>query len=221
MRPVKRFFVTGTDTGVGKTLVSGALLAELESNGLEPRAFKPYESGGVGDAEFLRRRAGARQDLDEVCVARFRAPLAPGVAAELERRPVSFAKVRRHLERAMGACAVVEGAGGLLVPLDGRHDVADLAQALQLPVVLVGRAGLGTLNHVGLSLAELARRKLPVAAVVLVQSVRGVDASVEHNVRWLERRHPGVRVLGPVGFHAHPARRLAAARRVVAGLAKG
>jgi dethiobiotin synthetase len=109
---------------------------------------------------------------------------------------------------------VVEGAGGLFVPLDERHDVIDLVVALALPVVLVARAGLGTLNHTALSLEALERRGARVAAVVLSQGTAGRDASVKDNADWIRRRH-GVKVLGPVPFLANPVRRLAAFRRVL------
>jgi dethiobiotin synthetase len=113
-----------------------------------------------------------------------------------------------------GPC-VVEGAGGLFVPLDARHDVIDLIEALRLPVVLVSRAGLGTLNHTALSLEALRARRISVAAVVLVKSRRGEDPSERDNARWIRKRHPGVRVLGPVPFIGSAARRGAAVRSVV------
>jgi len=106
---------------------------------------------------------------------------------------------------------VVEGAGGLLVPLDRRRDVIDLAETLGLPVVLVARAGLGTLNHTGLSLRLLESRRIPVLAVVLSRSSPVRDPSVEDNAGWLARRH-GVRVIGPVPYLPDPARRRRAFR---------
>ena len=106
---------------------------------------------------------------------------------------------------------VAEGAGGLLVPLDSRRDVVDLIEALGLPVVLVARAGLGTLNHTGLSLRLLEARRIPVRAVVLSRSSPVRDPSVEDNAAWLARRH-GMRVLGPVPYVEDPARRRRAFR---------
>jgi dethiobiotin synthetase len=201
-----RYFVTGTDTGVGKTEVSYALLSLMRERGLEPFALKPYQSGGGDDA----KRLGART------VYRFKLPLAPGVAAELEGKQPSFKRVLGAIPK-QGA-GVIEGAGGLYVPLDAKHDVIDLIEAAKLPVVLVARLGLGTLNHTALSLEALAKRRARVAAVVLVKSQRGRDVSEAHNPAWLERRHPSVRFLGPVGFHAHPAKRIIALRRVLTRL---
>jgi dethiobiotin synthetase len=109
---------------------------------------------------------------------------------------------------------VVEGAGGLLVPLDPRHDVIDLIETLGLPVVLVARAGLGTLNHTGLSLELLRARGIPVRAVVLSRASSAPDPSVEDNAAWLAERHR-VRVLGPVPFIEDAARRRRAFRKAL------
>jgi dethiobiotin synthetase len=109
---------------------------------------------------------------------------------------------------------VVEGAGGLLVPLDRRRDVIDLIETLGLPVVLVARAGLGTLNHTGLSLAMLRARGIPVRAVVLSRGTPAPDPSVEDNAAWLAERHR-VPVLGPVPFIEDAGRRRRAFRKVL------
>ncbi len=214
---MKRFFVTGTDTGVGKSQVAGALLSLLARGGARPFAFKPYETGvpkgGVPeDAAHLQQCAGGWQPLATVCLHRFVPPLAPGVAAERSPRPGAWKKTLEQFHRFEGP-GVVEGAGGLLVPLDATHQVIDLAEALKLPVVLVARAGLGTLNHVGLSLEALHARRLAVAAVVLSRSTAASDPSEVDNPRWL--RKLGVKVLGPVAHLAEPRRRHAAFERAL------
>ena len=218
-RPAFRAFVTATDTGVGKTQVAAALLSLLADAGLSPAPFKPYESGCTrlslpADALELQAAARSSDPLARVCVHRFRAPLAPGVAAaRLGRvpdiRPV-LAAFRSFGDRPL----VAEGAGGLLVPLDSRRDIIDLIEALGLPVVLVARAGLGTLNHTGLSLGLLEARGIRVRAVVLSRSSPARDPSVDDNPAWLARRH-GVRVLGPVPYIAAPGRRRRAFREVL------
>jgi dethiobiotin synthetase len=210
MKPLQ-LFVTGTDTGVGKTEVSCALLRLMRAQGGSPPfAFKPYESGGArpSDSERLRTAAGGWQPLEQICLHRFRAPLAPGIAAKLERRSPSWAGTLRSLAqlRARGP-GLVEGAGGLFVPLDARHDVIDLAAACALPVVLVARAGLGTLNHTTLSLQALEQRGLQVAFVVLSRSSAVVDPSIPHNRPELERRFRSIRFVGPVPFERSARRR--------------
>lgn len=198
-----RFFVTGTDTGVGKTEVSCALLASM----VRPWAFKPCESGGTGDSEALREAAGGWQPLESICLYRLKEPLSPFAAAKRERRRIDFSRLVRGFQALGPGPGVVEGAGGLFVPLTGKHDVIDLIAALELPVVLVARAGLGTVNHTTLSLRALAERKLEVAAVVLSQATPGRDAAVALNREALQRRFPGVTFLGPVPFEADAAKR--------------
>ncbi|MGZ6098661.1 MAG: dethiobiotin synthase [Myxococcaceae bacterium] len=217
--PALRVFVTATDTGVGKTQVASALLSLLADAGLSPAPFKPYESGcsrlsHPADALELRVAARSTDPLDRVCVHRFRAPLAPGVAAARLGRVPDFRTVLAAFRSFGDRPLVAEGAGGLLVPLDPRRDVIDLIEALALPVVLVARAGLGTLNHTGLSLELLATRSIPVRAVVLSRGSPARDPSIEDNAAWLSRRH-GVLVLGPVPYIADPARRRWAFREVV------
>ena len=214
-----RLFVTGTDTGVGKTEAACALLSLLADAGLRPAAMKPYESGCLDwhrPADALALKAAARCDdrLDRVCLYRYRAPLAPGVAAARRNETPSFARVFA-LARSLGRRPlVIEGAGGLFVPIDARRDIIDLIKALNVPVLLVARAGLGTLNHTGLSLDALARRRIPVHAVLLAKVTGASDPSEHDNAEWLSRRH-GVRVLGPVPYVRSAVRRLAAYRQAL------
>ena len=198
-----RYFVTGTDTGVGKTEVALALLTAMRAKRLPVVGLKPYQSGDSDDAFRLQAE----------CVYEFKKPLAPGVAAELEGVRPSLATVLKRIPR-KGPC-VVEGAGGLFVPIDARNDIIDLIAASQLPVVLVARLGLGTLNHTALSLLALKARKISVAAVVLVKSTPGHDESERFNFDWLSRRHPRIRFLGPVGHFRSERRRSIAFSRVV------
>lgn len=197
-----RFFVTGTDTGVGKTEAACALLSLLADAGLSPAAMKPYESGCIDrcrPADALALKAAARCDdpLAHVCPYRYRAPLAPGMAAARRREAPSFARVL-----------------ALVRSFDARHDIIDLIEALNVPVLLVARAGLGTLNHTGLSLEALARRGVSVRAVLLTKVRDAGDPSEQDNAAWLRRRH-GVPVLDPVPYVRSPALRLAAYRQAL------
>lgn len=214
-----RLFVTGTDTGVGKTEAACALLSLLADADLRPAAMKPYESGCIDrrrPADALALKAAARCDdpLAHVCPYRYRAPLAPGVAAARRRESPSFARVLAHARSFGARPLVIEGAGGLFVPLDARRDIIDLIEALNIPVLLVARAGLGTLNHTALSLDALARRRIVVRAVLLTKVTATSDPSEQDNAEWLKRRH-GVPVLGPVPYARDPARRRAAYRQAL------
>jgi dethiobiotin synthetase len=197
---MRGLFVTGTDTGVGKTEVCCALLALARLAGRDVGVMKPAESGvGPGepsDSERLREAAGVSDEPALVCPHRFAAPLAPAVAARL-------AGVEIRLEAILQAAAtlaarhralLVEGAGGLLVPLTPSQTYADLAVALGLPVLLVARAGLGTVNHVALTVEALGARGLVVAGVILNRTAPVDDPSVPHNAGEIERL-TGARVL--------------------------
>jgi len=234
---VRGFFVAGTDTGVGKTEVARALLSLLR--GAVP--LKPVETGCAPDhpedALALLRASGGTFDLDQVCPYRFRLSAAPLVAAEAEGKAISVERIEQLVARAAPRAVVVEAAGGLLVPL--AREVAsltleqadpaerapaaalvtnlDLAERLGLPVLLVGRAGLGTLNHCALSAEALARRGVELRAIVLNRVVPEDDPSVATNARLVEEL-TGAMVLGPTPFIADPAARPAALRHVLAPL---
>lgn len=220
--PLCRVFVVGTDTGVGKTQVAAALLSLLADEGRAPAPFKPYESGvtargGPADALVLRDAARSADDLALICPHRFREPLAPGEAARRLGVVPDFRRTIAAFRAFRGRSLVAEAAGGLRAPIDPRRDVIDLIAALELPVVLVARAGLGTLNHTALSLDALAARAIPVAAVVLSKGAARGDPSERDNADALRRRHR-VPILGPVPFVADPRRRREAFRRVLAPL---
>lgn len=203
-------FVTGTDTGVGKTVVSAVLAACWTADGLPVAYVKPAQSGaddGDDDAADVARWAPEAVDVVGTVLG---PSLAPAVAArragvELDRdgllRPVTQAA-----QRWPDARLVVEGAGGLLVELgtDGTT-CADLAAALDLPLVVVARPGLGTLNHTALTLAEADRRGLPVAGVVVCGHPDDPDLATRTNLAELTRLSDG-RLAGVVpwidGIHA-------------------
>lgn len=172
------WFVTGTDTGVGKTVVGGALALLVRQAGLRAGAFKPVATGcrrdmRLGlvseDAEFLAHCADAAEDLATINPIRYAGDLAPMVAAEWYKRPIDWDAIDRSWKRIRQTSdwVVAEGAGGLLVPIDRDNCMADLARRLDLPLVIVARPGLGTINHTLLTLEAARARHLPVAAVVI------------------------------------------------------
>lgn len=191
---MKRLFVTGTDTGVGKTWVTSGLARLLVRRGRRVGVFKPLASGDRGDGRRLLAAAGlTHADLDQVNPVYFKRALAPGVAARLEGRrvdwPAIFSARRRFL--ASSDVLLTEGAGGLMVPLDGKRLVIDLIERWQDPVLLVARAGLGTLNHILLSVEALRRRRIRIAGVLLNGAGAGLaERTNPHELRRLLRRAP-------------------------------
>jgi dethiobiotin synthetase len=172
---VRGVFVTGTDTGAGKTVVAGAIAATLRAAGQRVAAFKPVltgtgeapEIGWPPDDVVLAAAAGC--DPDDVVAQRFGPPVSPHLAAELAGEALSVAALVAAAERAAAGADVLvcEGVGGLLVPLSPAESVRDLAVALALPVVIAARPGLGTINHTLLTLEAARAADLHVMAVVL------------------------------------------------------
>lgn len=214
--------VTGTDTGVGKTFVTAALAAALGARGVRVGVAKPVETGcragGDGtpdpeDARALAAAARSREPLATICPYRFPDPLAPALAAARAGAPIDVAALAALL-RARAArhdVLLVEGAGGLLVPLTRDATYADLATALAAPVLLVVGSRLGAINHALLTLAVLVARRIPVRGYVLNRLAAAPDLAVETNGAML-RDLTSARCLGELPWTADAADLLAALR---------
>ncbi len=171
-------FITGTDTEVGKTVIAGAAAMLQRSRGLRVGVFKPIATGcrrdiRLGlvspDAEFLAACAGTDYDIRTICPCCYSTPAAPLVAARHEHRPIDYDAIShayRHIVQTSDF-VIVEGVGGLLVPVTARYSVADLVGEFGLPTVIVGRSALGTINHTLLTLEAARARSLAVAGIVL------------------------------------------------------
>jgi dethiobiotin synthetase len=193
-------FVTGTDTGVGKTVVTAGLVAALRAEGRDIGVSKPVQSGNragdpEGDTMRLLTLAGMDDPPERVNLYAFEAPLAPLVAAELEAVEVDRRRVVEHVRASGHDGVLVEGAGGWAVPLAPGWTVGDLASELGYPVLIVARPGLGTVNHTVLTANAVRHAGLEVAGVVLNGWDSGTDASRSTNARLIEE-YGGVPVLG-------------------------
>ncbi len=207
-------FVTGTDTGVGKTVVSSALVWRLVRTGRSFGVMKPVETGVLSgqpsesDAGRLMAAASVHDGIEEVSPYRFPSPLAPLAAASAQGRVIEMQEILRQYERlaARYVGIVVEGAGGLLVPMGTDWDMRDLIGRLGLPVVLVGRAGLGGINHALLTLEGLRQRHCEIAAVVLNETALAaspVEREQCASTVALLRERAGAPVLGPLPYRPH------------------
>ena len=209
-------FITATDTGVGKTVVTSAIAWNLRRR--PGNIARPGQRGGthslVGvckpfatgcrrdreglvspDAEALAHFADCNQPLHIICPIRFKQPLAPGAAAEQKGEPSDYPALARALElldRTSG-CMLIEGVGGIMVPLDDADPpttVLDLAEALDYPVLIVTRPGLGTLNHTAMTVTLLKQRGLRIAGLLInampTDPSREADPSIALNRAWLE-----------------------------------
>lgn len=233
---MKSIFITGTDTGVGKTRVTELLLAglgaELSASGASVAGMKPVETGvepaldsknkTPSDGLALYRLNCALRELAssgsteqrilefrDCCPFRFRLPASPLVAAADEGRSLDFEHLLGAVKDMESRCdlILIEGAGGLLVPLTDRHLQIDLIQELRAPALLVTRPSLGTLNHTLLSLEALARRNIPALGIVINHSKPSQpfhafqnDPTVSTNRIQMEFWAKGVPILGEVPF---------------------
>jgi dethiobiotin synthetase len=173
---MRGLFVTGTDTGAGKSIVAAAICAALDARGQRVAAFKPVVTGldepaGAfpADHELLTRAAGGRAAPEEVAPYRYGPPVSPHYAADLAGETIEPARLVAAARRA-GAAAdvlVAEGVGGLLVPITPGYLVRDLARDLALPLVVAARTGLGTINHTLLTVEAASAVGLSVAGIVM------------------------------------------------------
>ncbi len=218
MPGLRGFFVTGTDTEVGKTVVAASACAALVARGLHVAAFKPVVTGldepageWPPDHELLARATG--QSPDDVAPYRFGPPLSPHLAAELAGERIDPAALMEHAREASGGADLIvgEGVGGLLVPLANGYLVRDLAVELGLPVVIAARPGLGTINHTLLTIEAARAAGLRVAGVALTPWP-GEPSTMELSNRDTIQRLSGAPVSGLP--HTDPGSLAAAGRKL-------
>jgi dethiobiotin synthetase len=192
-------FVTGTDTGVGKTVVAAAIVATLRARGVPVNALKPVVTGldeppdplWPRDHELLGRLAGRAPS--EVALIGYGPAVSPHLAAELSGEPIEAQKLRGAVLAAVDAAGrrdeplVIEGVGGLLVPLCEGYDVRDLARDVGFALVIAARPGLGTINHTLLTIEAARRAELQIAGVVLTPWPRSPDQIARSNRATIER----------------------------------
>ena len=184
-------FLTGTGTGVGKTVAGCVIAARWAAEGRSPRVMKPAESACAlldgrlvpRDALALKTAAGDARPIDEICPYRYEVPLTPAHAAEREGEPPDLESIAGSIEalKKGGGPLLVEGAGGLLAPLAEGVLMSDLALAANLPLVLVAPLGLGTINHTLLSVREAKRQGLRVLGVILSDTTGEATPAAERN----------------------------------------
>ena len=176
-KQLRGLFITGTDTNVGKSIVTGGLAAILRERGVKVGVMKPVETGCLqedgcfspADGQFLKEMAGVDLPLEMIVPYRFKEPLAPSVAAAREGVEIDanylikkFEEISDHYDYIL-----VEGAGGLLVPLCQRFFFIDLIKRLKLPLLVVSRTTLGTINHTLLTIRVARAEQVAVAGIVM------------------------------------------------------
>ena len=212
-QPPKGCFITGTDTGVGKTVVTGVVGLALKDFGLRVGVMKPIETGTAcdnpqhtSDGERLRDLLIPHESLDFISPYRFESSLAPLAAAQWAGTPIDLARITAAFQvmATRYAYLLVEGVGGVMVPLSDKQDVRAMMAQLKLPCLVVGRATLGSVNHTLLTLAALKEYRLKVLAVVVNETQKSRASEKERgqtdSTMQLLRELSGVPVIGPVRY---------------------
>jgi dethiobiotin synthetase len=201
-------FITGTDTGVGKTFFACGLAALLKESGYKVGVMKPVETGCdeggklvPQDAVALKEASGCELPLEQICPYQFREPLAPSVAAEREGARIDIDRLMSGYSKisATHDITIVEGAGGLLVPLLPSYTYADFAKALKLPIIVVAANKLGAINHLLLTLEHASCKGLSVWGYILngISNVKSLAADTNREVL---SGLTGVQCLGELPF---------------------
>lgn len=210
----KGIFITGTDTGVGKTCIAVGLIKAMKKRGLNVCPMKPAETGcSVKKGELIPEDAmkliiasGVTEPLDVINPYRMRRPLAPSVAADIEGVRISRAKILSAYNGLTKKydTMIVEGAGGIMVPICKQYLYLDLAHDLRLPIVIVARPGLGTINHTLLTIEAAKNKGLTVAGVIINYALKtGKGLSEKTNPDVIEKLG-GVPILGVVPYSLDP-----------------
>jgi len=204
------FFITGTDTGVGKTVTTACLLSLYRKHRLNVGVMKPIETGvdpecssaANSDAKFLMEVSQCSDPLSQVCPVRLKTAASPYQAADIENRPIDIDRIINSFRQLADKYEnlLVEGVGGLLVPLHSNYLVCDLIRDLRLPLLVVSRNALGTLNHTLLTLRVAQQEGLPVQGVILNRTHAGEKDAIEQGHVDIITELSGVPVLGEIPF---------------------
>ncbi|MGJ9384998.1 dethiobiotin synthase [Salipaludibacillus sp. CF4.18] len=199
---MKGVFVTGTDTNVGKTIIASGIAAVLREKEVDVGVFKPFLSGisrdhPESDTSLLKEMSQTPLSTEDITPFEFKEPLAPLVAGKLMGKLVNMTEVVRHWEtiRVKHDFFIVEGAGGIAVPLGENFLVSDLIKVLQLPIIIVTRANLGTINHTFLTVKYAKSIGLSIAGIVINGVSEKADLSERTSPEIIEKLC-GVPILG-------------------------
>lgn len=169
MKMKKGIFITGTDTGAGKTYVACEIAKALKARGINTGVMKPICSGDRGDVKKLIKAAGVEEGVEKVNPVFLKAPLAPYISAKLERKKIDLYLIRNNFKylKDKYKFLVVEGAGGTLVPVTKKYFMIDIIEEFGFPAIVVAKPFLGTINHTLLTVEKLRAKGIKVAGIIL------------------------------------------------------
>ncbi len=207
---MKGYFITGTDTSVGKTVVTACLATLFKSRGENVGVMKPIETGidprcnssANSDAKFLMDVSGVKDSLEDVCPYQLKTPASPYQAAKLEEKHIDPQKILERFRtlESKHSLMLVEGIGGLMVPITQRYYVADLALQMNLPLIVVSRVQVGTLNHTLLTINAARQHGLDIRGVILNASDGNEWDAIEAGQGPLIEEFSDVPILGTCPF---------------------
>ena len=194
----KVYFVTATDTEIGKTFITAGLGFAAQAKGLRVGISKPISCGGIEDAVFYKKKLKLKDSVDSINPVRFRQPLSPYAAMKTEKKKIDMAKIKKSLkELAKDRDLVfVEGLGGVLAPIKRNYYVADMIKSLRIPCIIIARAGLGTINHTLMTINELRKRGIKVVGIIM-NGFDDEEISKRSNAQVIEELS-GVKVIGKI-----------------------
>jgi dethiobiotin synthetase len=209
VKNLKGFFITGTDTEIGKTMITGLLTRYFLSKGVKAFPYKPIQSGAIQvngkwvapDVEFYEEIT--KQSFNnETNTYLLNTPSSPHLAAMKDHIQIEPHKIIQQVEKltTQKDLVFVEGAGGLIVPLNEETTILDLIEEVSLPVILVARAGLGTINHTSLSVMALKQRNIPIAGIIINQNSPDGNEEIEVDNQRMIEKLTGVPVIGKLKY---------------------
>lgn len=205
----KGYFITGTDTAVGKTFVTAGIAAALKEKRINVGVMKPVETGcpeNAGklepqDALCLKNAAGVNDELDLINPYRFKAPLAPSIASRLEGKDIDLKRIKKCYDALAikHSIMLVEGAGGLLAPLNEKETIADLVKLLGLPLIVIAESRLGAINHTLLTVKHAQSVGMEVKGIILNYPALSLNETLSANQEEIKRL-ANIPVLGELPF---------------------
>ena len=194
----KVFFVTATDTGIGKTFITAGLGRIAQAKGLRIGIGKPISCGGIDDAVYYKNKLKLKDSIDSINPVQFKQPLSPYAAMKTGKKKIDIARIKRSINnlRKDRDIVLVEGLGGAMAPIKRNYYVADMTKALQIPCIVIARAGLGTINHTLMTIDELKKRKIRIAGIIM-NRFDGREISQRSNAQMIEELS-GIKVIGKI-----------------------
>jgi len=194
----KTIFITATDTEVGKTFITAGLGCAAQMKGVSVGISKPISAGGIDDAIYYKKKLKLKDSIDSINPIKFKQPLSPYAAMKTENIKFDINMIRKSIRHFRGNrdLVLVEGLGGALAPIKKNYYIADLIKDLNIPCLIIARAGLGTINHTLMTIEVLKKRKIKITGIIM-NGFDGSEISQRSNAEVIEELS-GVKIIGKI-----------------------